>query len=293
MAANTLISVIDQATESSEPASTQVFGTTELLEHILIHVPARDVLLSQRVSQQWQAVTTGSLSLQRLLLFVGDAAEPAQWAKEHLGASTSQRAWFWDGNVMRVKLASPYAMLYGSHRVPVCFNVNDLLAKLFGASGKASPYNGDDLILLSSTIDLGTYSLHDSATRPEASWRRMLLLGPGVVGDVVDMNMTGLAVCESVYTQVSSAAESAELDGCIRLGKLWSAATKAQHIQDQARRRALEIKEQARRRELEELRDQELADCLSKMRELGKDQRWLGKQGLKTKVFIESLSRNK
>ncbi|KAK5687519.1 hypothetical protein LTS10_001657 [Elasticomyces elasticus] len=80
--------------ESRFPASDQVFGTTELLEHILIRMPARDVLLSQRVSQQWQAVIKGSLHLQRVLLFTGEAADPADWIKEHLEASDPTKAWF-------------------------------------------------------------------------------------------------------------------------------------------------------------------------------------------------------
>ncbi|KAK5705433.1 hypothetical protein LTR97_002551 [Elasticomyces elasticus] len=244
MAANTPINVTDQATESSEAASTQVFGTTELLEHILIYVPARDVLLSQRVSQQWQAVITGSLSLQKLLSFVGEAAEPVQWAKEHLGSPRHGTSWYWDAQVIRVMPANPYAIFYRSSNTTVCFYVNDLVAKLLGVSNKALTHDDDDLTVLSSTTDLATYSLYESAKRPEASWRRMLLPGPGVVGDIVDTELTGLtglAVCESVYNGVLLAAGSAEPDGCIRLGKLWSAA----------------VKEQARRRGFNRLRDQD------------------------------------
>lgn len=46
-----------------------VLELPELLERILLSVPIRDVLLSQRVSKFWQALITNSLSLQQALFF--------------------------------------------------------------------------------------------------------------------------------------------------------------------------------------------------------------------------------
>lgn len=45
----------------------QVLCTTELLEMILLRLPLKDLLLSQRVSPKWQAVIRGSQDLQKAL----------------------------------------------------------------------------------------------------------------------------------------------------------------------------------------------------------------------------------
>ncbi|USW56437.1 Putative F-box-like domain superfamily protein [Septoria linicola] len=45
----------------------QVLATTELLEAILLQLPIRSVLLSQRISKTWHATITSSISLQRAL----------------------------------------------------------------------------------------------------------------------------------------------------------------------------------------------------------------------------------
>jgi len=47
--------------------SEQVFGTTELLEHILSFLPMPSVLGKSRVSRQWKAVIDNSLALQKKL----------------------------------------------------------------------------------------------------------------------------------------------------------------------------------------------------------------------------------
>lgn len=53
-------------------ASQRVFGITELLEQILLHLPPRDVLLLQRVNGAFRNVTTTSDRLQRKLFFKAD-----------------------------------------------------------------------------------------------------------------------------------------------------------------------------------------------------------------------------
>ncbi|KAK3691903.1 hypothetical protein LTR37_018334 [Vermiconidia calcicola] len=50
-------------------ASVRVLDTVELLEHILYKLPMRDLLLSQRVCKQWQAVIKASKKLQCALFF--------------------------------------------------------------------------------------------------------------------------------------------------------------------------------------------------------------------------------
>lgn len=48
-------------------ASAKVFGTPELLENILIQLPMRDLLLSQRVNVTFKSAIDGSIHLQRAL----------------------------------------------------------------------------------------------------------------------------------------------------------------------------------------------------------------------------------
>lgn len=49
--------------------STTVLNIPELIEMILVHVPAKDLLLQQRVSHMWQTVIEDSTSLQQKLFF--------------------------------------------------------------------------------------------------------------------------------------------------------------------------------------------------------------------------------
>ncbi|KAK4898221.1 hypothetical protein LTR27_004228 [Elasticomyces elasticus] len=260
--------------ESQSPASDQVFGTTELLEHILIRMPARDVLLSQRVSQQWQAVIKGSLHLQRALLFTGEAADPVHWIEEHLEASDPTKPWFWDGRVVRnQQITYPVCRRYRCHVYG-----NDLLAKVFSGGAVAAHQDDDDLILVMATVDPGSHKLCESARRPEASWRRMLLLSPAVVGETIVNGMTSFVVSEGTYKRVASTAKRYQGGGRIRFGKLWDAAVEA---------RVKEIR--AKRAQVLAQQNRELGKCQSKMRDLGKDQDWLRRQGLGTQAFVASL----
>lgn len=48
-------------------AAAQVFATTELLKSILVQVPVKTLLLSQRFDKKWQAVIKNSHKLQQVL----------------------------------------------------------------------------------------------------------------------------------------------------------------------------------------------------------------------------------
>ncbi|KAK5682866.1 hypothetical protein LTR17_027336 [Elasticomyces elasticus] len=262
-----------KVSQSHSPASDQVLGTTELLEHILIRTPATDVLLSQRVSQQWQAVIKGSLHLQRTLLFTGEAIDPEQWIKEHLEASDPTKPWFWDGRVVRnQQITYPVCRRYRCHVYG-----NELLAKVF-SDGAVAASQDDDLIVVMATVDPGSHKLRESARRPEASWRRMLLMGPAVVGETVVDGMTGFVVPEGTYKRVTTTARRNVGGGRISFGKLWDAAVEA---------RVKEIR--AKRAKVLAQQNRELEKCQSKMRHLGKDQDWLRRQGLGTQAFVASL----
>jgi hypothetical protein len=62
-------------------AATRVLDTPELLEAILLHLPLRDLLHSQRVSCQFQATVTSSPSIQRALFFRANRRKfgPQEW----------------------------------------------------------------------------------------------------------------------------------------------------------------------------------------------------------------------
>ena len=57
----------NERTSNQAHASNAVLLTTELLENILRSLPAKDLLLAQRVSLKWRDVIAGSRQLQQLL----------------------------------------------------------------------------------------------------------------------------------------------------------------------------------------------------------------------------------
>lgn len=60
---------------SSAPA--KVFGTVELLEAILVQLPCKDLLLSQRVCGRWEETIAGSIKLQQALGLIAVANDDA------------------------------------------------------------------------------------------------------------------------------------------------------------------------------------------------------------------------
>ncbi|KAK4955065.1 hypothetical protein LTR10_007257 [Elasticomyces elasticus] len=232
--------------EQVELASTRVFATTELLEHILIYVPARDVLLAQRVSHRWQAVVTESPSLQELLLFTGEVIDPAVWITQCPAASHSEDSCVWDGLFVRYMDVPPGQMFVppGFPEWPDVLNtgsmahlhVKEPLARLFAKKPVMFVWPGDDHAspISGPPTQLARKVLHESATRPEASWRRMLQLNPPIVGNTSVPNTTPVAIYEGLYARAMSATGE-NADGCIRFGRLYDAAVDAQRETDEAR----------------------------------------------------------
>ena len=67
-------------------AATQAFAIPELLEMILLKLPPRTSLLSQRVSKEWQAAMLSSIRIQQMLFFKplpGDAVNPEEVLQRH------------------------------------------------------------------------------------------------------------------------------------------------------------------------------------------------------------------
>ena len=61
------VPIHEHKTPRSTGAANKVLGTNELLEAILLCLPARDILLGQRVSRTWHDAVTRSPILQRAL----------------------------------------------------------------------------------------------------------------------------------------------------------------------------------------------------------------------------------
>ncbi|KAK3691331.1 hypothetical protein LTR37_018692 [Vermiconidia calcicola] len=58
----------DGSTEGDATAT--VMATTELLEHILLHLDMKTLLFAQRVSLRFQGIISGSMQLQKKLFFL-------------------------------------------------------------------------------------------------------------------------------------------------------------------------------------------------------------------------------
>ena len=58
-------------------SAARVFTIPELLEMILLRLPERDLLLSQRVKTTWRNITNTSPHLQRKLFYKADVCDPA------------------------------------------------------------------------------------------------------------------------------------------------------------------------------------------------------------------------
>lgn len=135
-------------------AATQVFSTIELLEAILFELPAKDILLTQRVSKEWQAVVKESNKLQRALFF-----KPVPGAPTFIPRS-SWREKPYSGKVIGNPLLQPLLDLLelgdDSHFTE---EHNSVVAKLSKLGPKASAW-----------------------TVPDASWRHMLTTQPPTRG---------------------------------------------------------------------------------------------------------------
>ena len=70
-----------RAAQAASASANQVFDTYELLENILLHLAIRDLLLSRRVSQQWQSLIKQSSRLQQAL-FLQAGPSLVCWQKQ-------------------------------------------------------------------------------------------------------------------------------------------------------------------------------------------------------------------
>ena len=162
-------------------AGKTVAGVPELVEMILLQLPVKDVLLAQRVDRTWQGVITGSPKLQQALFFRPCSVHKAYVTNSHYTSMQPCRSPAeCDPKERRFPIArtaahdNPYWTTDGKDQVKVLLN----------------PYiqhwgDGYD-ILYRNRLGKGLGRKHAAFTRPEASWRKMLLTQPPLREAVVD-----------------------------------------------------------------------------------------------------------
>lgn len=161
------IMLITSHTDISNTACSRNFAITEILEHILLDLPACDMLTkAQLVSHRWHAIIGASAQIQQALFFKPVPCAPLSFHK----SSKFHRA---------------------RH------NPNGFWAPTNNEAELVAPYNH-------SLIDVMVYqpdSLNKEAIlRPEASWRRQLVTQPPIARCVVEaVESDGRTVVRTIH----------------------------------------------------------------------------------------------
>jgi len=146
-------------------ANQKVFSIPELLEAILINLSLQDILINaQRVCRTWTAIIDSSSALQQHLFFTPtprSSAAKSGWTKNPL-------------------LLKKFPAWFGDIRVTHRFYI-------------PRPYKTHDNVYDVSHIKNSDWaSCPDAYSRPEASWRRMLVMQPAVqLLKIVHANLDG------------------------------------------------------------------------------------------------------
>lgn len=141
---------------SSSSAALQVFDTVELLESIILLLPCKDALLSQRISKTWKLTVAGSLRVQKTLFLVPSQAP----LKACIGGIPIRPL---DSNSLWVRDNPSDSM----RRVP--FVVNPFFAVLFSLDeSKAGDGYGFDYDFTKAIVDG-----HETS-----SWKKMYMTNP-------------------------------------------------------------------------------------------------------------------
>lgn len=152
-----------------ESAASQVFHLPELLEVVLLNLPQRDLLLSQRVARSFRHTIQGSVRLQRALFFSPD------W---NLGgrAFDAYSANNWPGqkpeNNRLLLRAFP-----GSYPTVTLFIVNDSPTPNEMAIGRRGSEHRSWDVCISFPAER-VPSCSPAVHHPQASWRKMFLSQP-------------------------------------------------------------------------------------------------------------------
>ncbi|KAK5676156.1 hypothetical protein LTS10_011448 [Elasticomyces elasticus] len=138
-------------------ACSTTLHTAELLEYILLYLPLQDLLLSQRVSKQWQAVIQGSAKARQVLFL-----EPSGDVKLDLFGGDCWRLsndHIWEGIVL----------------------VNPLLSCFDTSVGRTVNFDNEEILLPVKLFEPRKKNLSDGILAkhgPTASWRGMALVSP-------------------------------------------------------------------------------------------------------------------
>ncbi|KAF2815063.1 uncharacterized protein BDZ99DRAFT_189889 [Mytilinidion resinicola] len=147
-------------------ATSRVLSTTELLEHILLHLPPPSLLFAQRICTTWRSLIQRSLPLQRAL-FLAPTAQP-----------------------LLVSSDPPYTL------PPVNPFLKSAFAGHIDRHSKPMRWvtaQGEHCIVF--VVRVVSAEWPDAFKYPEASWRQMLLTQPPVkAASVMDFSGVGLAV---------------------------------------------------------------------------------------------------
>ena len=168
---STIIAAMDQSSIQTTPQTvTQVIGTFELLEEILLYLDLNTLLCCKRTSTNFRDVIDGSSRIQKALFF-----EPRSWPAP---AELDNMETF-----ETTIIGHPH---YNNELYPKCLPdgvsdiivLNPLLSDLINYSTKAEYVTGDRFSAISLRTDSPKLreKLYDSTA--EASWRRMLVLQP-------------------------------------------------------------------------------------------------------------------
>jgi hypothetical protein len=189
------------ATKSSTPtpASAAVFATAELLELILLHLEARDILISaQRVNRTWRDVISDSFRLQDVLCM--RAAQSVPLAAFDIEVDL-------DGDQRQRTVHPLLRQAFG----PLFRDGLDSTASRSSMRGPSQSYwmlgmQGLETLNLPIADAAGRHSRHKAFTRKGASWRRMQLSQPPIF-TVGVIQQSAVNDCTTASTSPRSSAQ--------------------------------------------------------------------------------------
>ena len=162
-----------------------MFNTAELLETVLLNLPTKDLLLSQRVCRSWQALILTSLHLQRALFLLPTACgnlSYIDWRLDDKGLYEDSGAQLDLGEHLRGPSRDQPPKAYESHWGQTRDDagqyrvyVNPLLSSCFPVLTRGGVYWQEKL-----------EDLPEPLQRAEASWRTMFFTQPPINCAVIE-----------------------------------------------------------------------------------------------------------
>ncbi|GAB7359729.1 hypothetical protein MBLNU230_g6904t1 [Neophaeotheca triangularis] len=167
---------------SSYSAVSTVLSLPELLELILLQLPQKDILLSQRTSRVFRETITDSVRLQRALFFVADWKQSMHTCDSVWDNATDSHRPENNRLLLRALPAS-----YPTLTLVVVNDASQPRRRDSGAftADSGSPTDAKELrtwtVCVSYPSNRDPEIRHHSVNYPEASWKRMLLCQPPTI----------------------------------------------------------------------------------------------------------------